>query len=310
MEYRQIGRTDLNVSVLGFGGSSIGGEFGEVDIAEAERAVHAAIDHGINYFDTSPYYGRTLSESRLGEALEGRRDKVVLATKCGRYDVDSFAFSAARIERSIDESLIRLRTDYVDLLQLHDIEFGDKRQIIEETLPAARRIQQAGKARYIGITALPLKIMRDIAEAAPVDAILSYARYNLMVQDLDDILRPLADEQGVGLINASPLHLRILTETGPPDWHLADPEVTAIGRKVAALCRSEGVDIAQLALRFCLDYPHVASTLVGMSKVRHLEANVKAVDFEIDPGLMRKIETLVEPVKNRIWPSGKPENQD
>jgi len=125
MEYRTLGRTGLRVSKLGFGGSPLGNEFGEADPVEAERAVRCAIDLGVNYFDVAPYYGRTLAETRLGGALAGRRDKVVLASKCGRYDVAKFDFSAARIRASIDESLERLRTDYLDVFLAHDIEFVD-----------------------------------------------------------------------------------------------------------------------------------------------------------------------------------------
>ncbi len=310
MDYRKLGKTGLEVSIVGFGASPLGNEFGEIEVAEGERAVHAAIDRGINYFDVAPFYGRTLAEERLGKALEGRRGKVVLATKCGRYDVAGFDFSAKRVAESIDESLRRLRTDHVDLFQIHDIEFGDRRQIIDETIPAARKVQESGKARYIGITGLPLKMLRDVAAQAAVDTILSYCRYNLMVTDLDDVLRPLALEKGIGLINASPLHMRILTEKGPPEWHGAPPEVKEVGAKVVALCRSHGTAVSQVALRFCLDYPQVASTLVGMSKQRHVEQNLAALDFQIDSGLMRKIQTLVEPVKNRLWPTGLPENQD
>lgn len=310
MQYRKIGKTNLEVSILGFGASPLGNEFGPIDIAEGERAVHFAIDNGINYFDVAPYYGRTLAEERLGEALEGRREKIVLATKCCRYDVDGFDFSPRRVKADIEGSLQRLRTDYVDLLQIHDIEFGDRRQIIEETIPAAREVQRSGKARYIGITGFPPKILRDVASQAPVDAILSYARYNLMVTDLDDILRPFCAEQGVGLINGSPLHMRVLTDEGAPEWHPAPEEVKESGRKVAAVCRERGLRIADVALRFCLGYPHVASTLVGMSKQRHVEQNLRAMEFEIPPELLRKIQTLTEPVKNKVWVTGRPENCD
>src|SRR5271170_5468300 len=138
MEYATLGRTSLRVSKLGFGASPLGNEFGEVDPAEGERAVHCAIDLGINYFDVAPYYGRGLAETRLGAALVGRRDRVILATKCGRYDVAQFDFSAARIRRSIEESLQRLRTDYLDVFLAHDIEFVEARQIIEEAIPTMR----------------------------------------------------------------------------------------------------------------------------------------------------------------------------
>jgi L-galactose dehydrogenase len=126
--------------------------YGTTEPSEGKRAVHSAIESGINFFDSSPYYGLTLSEERLGEALVGWRDKVVLATKCGRYGLDGFDFSAARVTASIDESLRRLQTDHVDLLQAHDVEFGDVDQIIHETVPAMRKIQEQGKARYIDVS--------------------------------------------------------------------------------------------------------------------------------------------------------------
>ena len=310
MEYRQLGKTDLKVSILGYGASPLGNEFGEIEVAEGQRAVDFAIDNGINYFDVAPYYGRKLAEERLGAALEGKRDKVVLATKCCRYDRDGFDFSAKRVEESIDESLQRLRTDYVDLYQIHDIEFGDRRQVIEETVPAARKVRESGKARYVGITGLPLKMLRDVAAETPVDTILSYARYNLMVSDLDDMLRAFAVENGIGLINASPLHLRLLTEKGPPEWHLAADDVKEAGLKVAELCESRGVSVSDVAMRFCYDYEHVASTLVGMSKQRHVEQNLRVLGTQSDPGLLAEIEELAAPVKNRIWGTGRRENQD
>ncbi len=310
MEYRRLGRTDLNISVLGYGASPLGGEFGEIDAREGERAVHMAVDMGVNFFDTSPYYGRTLSEERLGRALGARRQEVVLATKCGRYDFDAFDFSAERVRASIDESLRRLRTDYVDIYQMHDIEFADREQVIHEALPAARDLQRAGKCRYVGITALPLGILRDVAERAEVDSILSYARYNLMADDLDTELRPVCARRGVGLVNASPLHLRILTERGAPAWHLASADVQEAGRRVALHCRSRGVDVAEAALKFCYDYPHSASVLVGMSKTRHVERNLKAFDFGAPDGLLAEIREIVDPVRNRIWPTGLAENQD
>lgn len=310
MEYRRLGNTDLAISVLGYGASPLGNEFEEIDATEGERAVHTAIDRGVNFFDTSPYYGRTLSEERLGKALGAKRKDIVLATKCGRYDIDKFDFSAQRVRRSIEESLRRLRTDYIDVFQMHDIEFVSREQVIDEALPAAREMQQQGKCRYVGITALPLGILKDVASRSRVDSILSYARYNLMVRDLDDVLRPFCEENGIGMINASPLHLRILTERGAPEWHAAAPEVKEAGAKIAALCRSAGVDVADAALRFCFDYPYCASTLVGMSKTRHVRKNLAVFDSEMPPDLLPRIDALVESVKNRIWPTGLPENQD
>ena len=262
MEYRKLGRTDLNLSLVGFGGATLGGVFGNIDPADGIRAVHLAVDSGINFFDSSPYYGITVSETRLGEALAGRRERVVLATKCGRYGFDQFDFSAKRVTASIDESLRRLQTDYIDLFQVHDVEFGDVEQIIHETLPALRQLQKQGKARYIGITGYPPKLLRRMAEATPVDSILTYCHYNLINTDMDGVLTTFARDRGIGLINASGLCMGLLTEHGPPDWHPAPQQVRDAGKKAAEFCRAHGANISKLALRFlprppvCLQHAH------------------------------------------------------
>jgi L-galactose dehydrogenase len=274
------------------------------------RAVHLAVDSGINFFDTSPYYGTTLAETRLGAALLGRRDRVIIATKCGRYGTNEFDFSAKRVTASIDESLRRLQTNYVDLLQVHDLEFGDAQQIIEETIPALRRLQQQGKARYIGITGYPPKLLRRIAEAAPVDSILTYCHYNLMNTDMDEVLTNFARERGIGLINAAALHMGILTENGPAEWHPAPQEVRDAGKNAAEFCRSHGVDIADVAMRFSLNHPYVSSTLVGMANTRQVEASMELLHNSTDPELLRQVEAILSPVFNHVWPSGRAENQD
>jgi L-galactose dehydrogenase len=310
MEYRTLGRTGLRVSKLGYGASPLGDEFGATDPAEGERAVHCASDLGINYFDVAPYYGRTLAENRLGAALEGRRDKVILATKCGRYDVNGFDFSAARIRRSIDESLARLRTDYLDVFLAHDIEFVTGKQIVEEAVPTMRALQREGKARYIGITGLQLNLLRRVAEAVPVDIVLSYSRYNLLITDLDDLLTPFVKEQGIGLINASPLHMGILTAGGPPPWHPASEEVRKAGRAVVELCESRGVRASDLALQFAFAHPYVATTLAGMPTVEQVRQNVAALSAVADQALLAEVRDLIAPIKDRSWPTGLPENQD
>jgi len=308
MEYRTLGRTDLRVSKLGFGGSPLGNEFGETDPAEGERAVHCALDLGINYFDVAPYYGRTLAETRLGAALVGRRDKVVLATKCGRYDVAGFDFSPVRIRASIDQSLQRLRTDYLDVFLAHDIEFVDAKQIIEEAIPTMRALQREGKTRFIGITGLQLNVLRKVARATPVDAILSYCRYNLLITDMDDLLTPFAEQCGIGLINASPLLMGVLTPNGPPSWHPGSPQVKEAGRSIVQLCERHGVLASNLALQFCLTHPYVATTLTGMSTVEQVRQNVAAANKPADIALIAEIRAQFS--AHRIWPSGLPENQD
>lgn len=310
MEYRTLGRTGLTVSKLGYGGSPLGDEFGAADPLEGDRAVHCALDLGINYFDVAPYYGRTLAETRLGAALAGRRDKAILATKCGRYDVNGFDFSAARIRRSVDESLARLRTDYLDVFLAHDIEFVHESQIVDEAIPAMRAIQREGKARFIGITGLQLNMLRRVAEAVPVDIVLSYCRYNLLMTDLDDVLTPFAKQQGVGLINASPLHMGILSSSGPPPWHPAAAEVKEAGRRIVEFCEHHGVRASDLALQFAFAHPYVSTTLAGMPTVEQVRQNVAAASNPMNETMLAVSLALSANYKNRSWPSGLLENQD
>lgn len=310
MRYKRLGKTGLNVSVIGFGAAPLGNEFGAIDEAEAERAVAFAIDHGINFFDTSPYYGRTLSETRLGKALNGRRKEVVLGSKCGRYDVDRFDFSANRIAGSVEESLQRLGTDYLDILTAHDIEFGDREQVIGETIPAMRQLQEQGKVRFVGISALPLKLLAEVAVRGNVDTIITYCHFNLMVRDLDQWLTPVAKAHDIGLINAAALHLRILTREGPTARHPAPPEVKQAGAKVVQRLVAAGLDPAVAAVQYSLTHEYSASMLVGMSTVREVRDNLDALNMQIPPEVIADIDAIVEPVKHRLWRSGKLENDD
>jgi L-galactose dehydrogenase len=310
VRYKALGRTGLNLSVIGFGCSPLGNEFGDIDASEANRVVHAAIDQGINFFDVAPFYGRTLAEERLGVALVGRRDKIVLSTKTGRYGADVFDFSPRRVRSSVEESLRRLKTDYLDIFIAHDIEFGEREQIVHETVPEMRALQQEGKVKSVGISGLQLKMLADVAERACVDMVLSYCRYNLMLRDLDRWLMPALEARQIGLINASPLHMGLLTAAGGPAWHPAPQAVKDAASRAVILCESRGVDPAVAALSFCLAHPYASSTLVGMTKTTELQLNLQALQGHPDPALLGALEEIAEPVKRMAWPSGRRENHD
>ncbi|MBN7811231.1 aldo/keto reductase [Algoriphagus sp. H41] len=308
MRYRSLGKTGMKVSILGFGASPMGNVFDPVDEKEALSAVHYALDHGVNFFDVSPFYGLTLAESRLGKALEGKRKDIILASKCGRYDLQDFDFSRKKILQSIDESLTRLKTDYLDLFQLHDIEFVDKRIIIEEAIPAIQEVVQSGKARFWGITGLPVRYLAQIARESKPDSVLSWGHYNLLEDEINDELVPLSKELGFGLMNAAPLMQRILSDASLPPWHRSPDEVKAMQPVLLELCKSHGVRLSDVALRYAMNHPDIATTIVGMCELEVVKQNVAAVDFEIPAELLAQIESLVAPVKNRMWFEGKAEN--
>ncbi len=310
MEYRPLGRTGLQVSALSYGASPLGGVFGEIDEAEGVACVRRALELGINFIDVSPYYGLTRAEAVLGRALRGvPRDAYHLATKVGRYGEDAFDFSAERVTRSVDESLARLGVEYVDLIQCHDIEFGDLGQVVDETLPALERVRAVGKARFLGITGLPLKVFRDVAARAPVDTILSYCRYTLSDTALESLL-PWLREKKVGVISASPLSMGLLTEKGPPAWHPAPDAIKAACARAAAHCRDRGSDIAKLALQFAVANEDIATTLVGTASPANIEKNVRWIGEPADEEFLADVRAILAPVQNCTWPSGRPENND
>ena len=175
MKTRRLGKTDLQLPILSFGASSLGAEFRNVTVDEALASVRVALECGLNFIDTSPFYGRGMSEVLLGVALKGvPRESYTLCTKLGRYDLQHFDFSAKRVAESVDVSLHRLGTDHVDIILCHDIEFVPMQQIVDETIPALKKIQQSGKVRYIGVSGYPQKIFRFICDQTAVDCVLSY----------------------------------------------------------------------------------------------------------------------------------------
>ncbi|HIO08145.1 TPA: aldo/keto reductase [Candidatus Poribacteria bacterium] len=308
MEYRTLGKTGLEVSVISFGAAPLGSEYRNIDESEGISAVHTALDLGVNFIDTSPYYGRAKSEIVLGKALRTiNRDQYYLATKVGRYGLQDFDFTVNSVIKSVDQSLARLGIDYIDLIQCHDIEFGDLGMIINETIPALRKVQKQGKVRFIGITGLPLKIFCYVLERTAVDTILSYCHYALNDVSLESLI-PTFEDENIGIINASALSMQLLTNIGAPDWHPADDEIKVACLKAAEHCRSKGADIAELGLQFALANPKIHTTLMGTANPENVKKNVACVNQTPDTQLLTEILEILDSIRDRTWSSGRPEN--
>lgn len=310
MKTRSLGNTGLEVSVLGFGGSSLGAEFGPIDETEGIRTVHVAVDNGINLIDTAPYYGLTTAETVLGKALRGiPREKYFLATKVGRYGKtqQDFDFSADRVTQSVDESLQRLGVEYIDFIQVHDMEFGDIEQIIHETIPALHKVKQQGKARFIGITALPVTLLRRVLEQVEVDQVQSYCHYCLNDTALAEQL-PYFKKRGVGIFNSAPLAMRLLSDQGPPAWHPASNEVKAKCAEAASFCRENGSEIGKLALQYSVANPDIHTNIVGGAEPPRILLNIREIEEPLDDDLLAGVLRILEPIHNLSWPSGRPEN--
>jgi L-galactose dehydrogenase len=313
MHYRQLGRTGLRVPILSYGGSALGDFLGKPDESEALRSVRVALDLGMNFLDTSPYYGASKAEIVLGKALKGiPRSEYILATKVGQYGEGLFDFSAARVTRSFEESCARLGVEYVDLLQCHDIEFADISQIVNETLPALVKLRDAGRIGHIGITGLPLKIFPAVLDrvgAGVVETILSFCRYELNDTALDSLI-PYLKQKGVGVINASPVGMGLLTEAGVPSWHPAPPTMIAGARRAVEYCKSVGADLAKLAVQFCVAHPGIDTTFVGSARPENIRRNVAAIEEPIDFELMAKVLEVLKPIRNHNFTRGREENRD
>lgn len=330
---RPLGNTGLRVSALGFGASALGGVF--EDFAGEDEGIAAVLEAhalGVNYFDTSPFYGATRSERVLGRALRqlaqtSGRDSFVVSTKVGRYGEAEFDFSAARVRRSVDESLERLGLERVDLLLAHDVEFGDLDLILRETLPEMQRLKREGKCSFVGVTGLPLGCLARLVREAPagsIDVVLSYCHLCLCDTALGALL-PGLQGRGVGVINASPLSMGLLSKRGPPSWHPAPPALRDACARAAAKAEKMGQDVSAMAVAFSVREPRVASNLVSMATRALVRQNVAAAMGALsgsDSGggggggasdgearaALAEVEAILAPVKDVTWPSGRPEN--
>ena len=306
---RPLGKTGIDLPILSFGASSLGQEFRSVKLDEALESVRVALECGLNFIDTSPFYGRGMSEVLLGIALRGvPRDSYTLCTKMGRYDLSHFDFSAKRVAESVDVSLHRLGTDHLDIILCHDIEFVPMQQIVDVTIPALRKAKEAGKVRFIGISGYPQKIFKFIADQIGIDCVLSYNQYTLQNTRFADEAVPYLKAKGIGIMNAGPFSARLLTNAPLPAWLKEPEEVKAAARKAAAHCAAKGVDIAKLALQFSIANPDIATTVSGSANPQNIRNWATWAAEPLDQQLMNEVHAIFAPVKNLGHREGLPEN--
>ena len=309
MNTRPLGNTGLELPILSFGASSLGQEFRSVQLDEALASVHTALDLGMNFLDTSPFYGRGMSEVLLGIALRGiARDAYQLCTKLGRYSITHFDFSAKRVEESVHVSLHRLGTDHLDVLLLHDVEFVPLAQIWEETLPAAMKLKAEGKVRAVGFSCYPMKTFHTVLDHFDVDCVLSYNQYTLQNTRFADELVPRLKAKGIGAINAGPFSARLLTQAALPEWLKEPEEVKSAAREAAALCAAEGVDIAQLALQFSCENPDITTTVAGSANPNNIRKWAEWLEKPVPRDLLQAVLDIFAPVHNIGLAEGLPEN--
>ena len=301
MKTRPLGKSGIDLPILSFGASSLGAEFRSVALDEVMLSTKTAIDLGMNFIDTSPFYGRGMSEVMLGLGLKGiPRDKYLLGSKLGRYSDRHFDFSSKRVEESVHISLQRMGTDYLDVMLLHDVEFVPLPQIWEETLPAVLKLKEQGKVRAVGFSCYPLKTFHTVLDHVEdhIDCVLGYNRYTLQnTTFVDELLARLA-AKGIGAMNAGPFSARLLTNAPLPAWLKEPEDVKAAARAAAKLCEDRGVDIAQLALQFSCEHPGLATTIAGSANPANIRKWAEWLEKPIDRALLTEVLAIFAPVKN------------
>lgn len=307
MEYTTFGRTGLRVSKLGLGGAPLGGVFGPADERDVEKMIHEALDSGINFIDTAPSYGRGESERRIGRALNsGRRNEVVLASKAvGPGE----SFDYVTTIRSVEDSLERLQTDWIDLLQIHDVEQVPYETIVNETLPALEKLREDGKIRYIGVSTRILSLLERYAGLNRFDSIQFYARYMLIDHTAKDELLPLAAEKEIGVINGSVLGLGLLADTPAPFLrpNLIEEAANRM-EQLKFLRKAEPHGLVEPAMRFSLSHPGIHVTLTGAATSDVLRTNLAFCDGQgLDPEELQRVYALFQ--GKSLFPAEKEESK-
>ena len=313
MKYRKLGSSDLEVSEISLGSWLTYGVGIEAD--QALACLDEAFGQGINFIDTANIYGRGAAESFLGGALNDRpRDSYVLATKLffPMSDVDR-GLSRAQVEKQLDESLARLRTDYVDLYQCHRYDWDTP---LEETMEALTRAVEGGKARYIGFSEWPAERIRaaiDLAGSAHLDNFVSsQPQYSLLWREPEDEVIPLCAANGISQIVWSPLGQGVLSGKYDPDrpppkdsraasdemggWmdRLMQPRVLRAVQELKPIAEEAGLTLPQFALAWVLREPNVASAIIGASRPSQVRENAAASGVVVDTQLFLRAEAVLD----------------
>lgn len=306
METRRLGRTEVEVTRLGFGGGPLGGLFAPLDDETAAGALAAAWDGGIRYFDTSPHYGIGHSERRIGEFLRSRpRDSFVLSTKVGRLlipqdpagrtDPAGFHVPATHrrvrdftrdgIRRSVSDSLERMGLDRIDVLYLHDAEeyFQDA---LRDGYPALAELRSEGIVGAIGAGMYDTAMLTTLVKETDVDVIMQSGRHTLLDHSALDTFLPACEERGVSVIAASVFNSGLLAVPRPAggahfDYETAAPEVVERANRIADVCEAHGVTLPQAAMAFPLQHPAVAGIVVGMRSAEEARRNSESFAAEV-----------------------------
>ncbi len=307
MQYRELGKTGMKVSTIGFGASSLGGVFHDFDEKRGIDAVFTAINEGINIIDVSPYYGYYKAETVLGKALKDiPRDKFFLSTKVGRYGEDghnTWDYSAKRAKESVYESMERLHLDYIDIINVHDIEFADLNQVANETIPALVELKEKGVVKHVGCTDLQLENLKWIIEHVPegtIESVMNFCHFCLNDDKLLDFL-DFFEEHHVGVLNASPFSMGLLTQRGTPDWHPAPQPLKDACKRAVEFCSESDYPIEKLAMQYSTSEPRIATTIFSTTRPENLKQNIDYANAPIDWEMVKKVKEIIGDQQRVSW---------
>ena len=322
MKYRKLGNSDLEVSEISLGSWLTYGVGVEADKARA--CLEEAFAQGINFIDTANIYGRGAAESFLGEALQGRpRDSYVLATKLYFPMTESDrGLSRAQVEKQIDASLKRLKTDYLDLYQCHRYDWNTP---LEETMDALTRAVESGKTRYIGFSEWPAERIQTAIDLSATRGftpfVSSQPQYSLLWREPEDAVIPLCAANGISQIVWSPLGQGVLSGKYDPDRppprdsraasdemggfmdRLMQPDVLRAVQQLKPIAEEAGLTLPQFALAWVLREPNIASAIIGASRPDQVRENAEASGVVVDTQLFLRAEAILDEALGRVEPA-------
>jgi aryl-alcohol dehydrogenase-like predicted oxidoreductase len=309
VRFKKFGKTDMSVSVVGYGAWELGGNWGPIEKENGVKILNLAYDNGVNFFDTAPAYGRGQSEEIVGEFLKGKkREDLYIATKCGlEWDQKGRIrnnLKKERVLKEIDDSLKRLKCDYVDLYQIH---WPDPNTPLEETAEALQQILDSKKARYIGVSNFSAQQIETLIKY--VDIVSTQNYYNLLVRDVEKELFPVVDKYDLTVIPYSPLAKGLLTGKISKDYEPPKKDPRAMDEifknrelfvksvekveELKILANKIGRPLSQMAINWLSHHKQVSTVIAGSKDEKHVLENIEAGSWELSEDIYLKIEKIV-----------------
>lgn len=299
-----------SVSNIAYGCATLANIYNPISEYKSNDIISFCYKNGINYFDVAPFYGGGVAEQRLGIGITNiPRDKIFIATKIGRYtDKESlsgaggyFDFSPSKIEESIKLSMKNIGINHIDLLQCHDIEYVNTKDILD-ILPLLEHYRNIGIINSFGINTYPLDVLCDIINTTniKIDSVGTYAQHTIINNTLNDYI-PYFESKDIKVINSSPLGMGLLTDKGPPSWHPASKLMLNTVTDIKMLCNNNNNKIEEVSMIYSLNNSNILTTISGGNSIEEIRNNINFLDSKINDSFFKQINAISSPIKNKLW---------